>query len=56
MKRTKNLRFYAEILKKGGYWVWTVVKNGVIGSRFAEKKGHNTGMQMISANIWEWDC
>ena len=37
--RAKNLKFYVEILKKGGHWVWTVVKNGVIGCKTCEKKG-----------------
>ena len=27
----KNLKFYTEILKKRGHWVWAVVKNKVIG-------------------------
>ena len=41
--RGKNLKFYVDILKKGGHWVWTVVKTGSLGVRFAKKGGHNTG-------------
>ena len=39
MKPVKNLKFYAEIFTKGGYWVRSVVKTGSLGVRFAEKKG-----------------
>ena len=35
-KREKILKFYVEILKEGGHWVWTVVKNEVI-VRFTKK-------------------
>ena len=35
----KNLKFYVEILKKGGHWVWTVVKYVVIGCKICVKKG-----------------
>ena len=36
-KSTKKLKFYIETLKKGDPWVWTVVKNRVIGVRFVQK-------------------
>ena len=34
--RAKNLKFYVDILKKkGDHRVWTVVKTGSLGVRFA---------------------
>ena len=39
-KRAKNLKFYIPILKKKkSIWMWTVVKNGVIGCKTYVKKG-----------------
>ena len=42
-KYAKNLKFYVEILKKKGHWVYTVVKKEVIGCKICAKRGHNTG-------------
>ena len=39
--RTKILKFY--VVKKGGHWVWTVVKNRVFGCKICIKRGLLTG-------------
>ena len=38
-KRAKILKFYIEILKKGGHLMWAVVKMVLLGVRFASEKG-----------------
>ena len=50
-KHAKNLKFYVEILKKLGHWVWTAVKMGLLGVRFAKKKG--VIIQADDIDIWE---
>ena len=39
---TKNWNFTLKFWKRS-HLVWTVVKNGVIGCKICEKRGHNTG-------------
>ena len=47
--RTKNLKFYVEILKKRSHWAWTVVKNGVvIGCKICLEKGDLKTWEKIS--------
>ena len=50
-KRAKNLKFYVEILKREGHWVWTVVKNGVIGCKICVKKGVFSQADDIGQNM-----